>query len=80
MTFLAEQYSGFFRRSVAALQSRPEADVLEPLHRLIEAPLTRERVAQLVQEGIAHATGLAHGAVDSSVPGKLVRRALRRAR
>ena len=29
MTFLAEQYSGFFRRSVAALQSRPEADALE---------------------------------------------------
>ncbi|MBP8307988.1 MAG: bifunctional [glutamate--ammonia ligase]-adenylyl-L-tyrosine phosphorylase/[glutamate--ammonia-ligase] adenylyltransferase [Burkholderiaceae bacterium] len=80
MTFLAEQYSGFFRRSVAALQSRPEADVLEPLHRLIEAPLTRERVAQLVQEGIAQATGLAHGAVDSSVLGNLIGRALRRAR
>lgn len=80
MTFLAEQYSGFFRRSVAALQSRPEADALEPLHRLIEAPLTRERVTQLVEAGIAQATRQAQGAVEPSVLGNLIGRTLRRAR
>ena len=77
MTFLAEQYSGFFRRSVAALQSRPEGDALEQLHRLIEAPLTRERVTQLVEAGIAQATRQAQGAVESSVLGNLIGRTLR---
>ena len=80
MTFLAEQYSGFFRRSVTAIQSRPEGGQLEKLHELIESPLTRERVTQLVQEGLAQAAQQAQGAADLAVLGNFTGRALRRAR
>ncbi len=80
MPFLAEQYSGFFRRSLAALQSRSSDGDQARLAGLIGEPVNPDRVRALVDEGLAEAARRARGAVDASVLGNQIGRALRRSR
>lgn len=80
MSYCAERYSGFFRRSLAALTARNDAAALACLQRLIDAPIDRERVRELVEAELAQARQRALGAVDVAFVGDQIGRALRRAR
>ena len=78
MPFLAEQHSGFFRRSLGALQAR--ADGVASLQALIEAPLTPDRVTRLVEDWVTQAREPGGAAIEPSIQGDRIGAALRRAR
>ena len=78
MPFLAEQHSGFFRRSLGALQAR--ADGVASLQALIEAPLTPDRVTRLVENWVTQAREPGGAAIEPSIQGDRIGAALRRAR
>jgi glutamate-ammonia-ligase adenylyltransferase len=78
MPFLAEQHSGFFRRSLGALQAR--ADGVASLQALIDAPLTPARVTRLVEDWVTQAREQGGPAIEPSIQGDRIGAALRRAR
>jgi glutamate-ammonia-ligase adenylyltransferase len=80
MTFVAERHSGFFRRTLGALEANGRADAIARLRELVAAPLDPQAVCGLVDEALAKAAMLAAGAVDPSLVGAAVGRELRRAR
>jgi glutamate-ammonia-ligase adenylyltransferase len=81
MAYRAEEFSGYFRRSLAALAGRAgrEAD-LELLEDWIAQPPTPERIAQAVDAHVALALAGAARAVDLEAAGAAVGSALRRLR
>ena len=68
MSFDAERHSGFFRRSLGALQSRPPEQGVARLQALIAAPIDPARVQALVDEGLARAASASALSVDPSLP------------
>lgn len=78
MPFLAEQHSGFFRRSLGALQAR--ADGVASLQALIDAPLSPVRVTRLVEDWVTQAREQGGPAIEPSIQGDRIGAALRRAR
>jgi len=81
MSYRSEPFSGFFRRSLAALQARDDPHTsLAALDALIAGPIDRDRVRALVADGVARAHAQTATVVDLSVRGEAIGRALRRAR
>jgi glutamate-ammonia-ligase adenylyltransferase len=80
MSFEAERHSGFFRRSLGALQSRPPEQGVARLQALIDAPIDPPRVQALVDEGLARAARASALSVDPSLPAANLGRELRRTR
>ncbi len=80
MSFEAERHSGFFRRSLGALHSRPPAQGVARLQALIATPIDPAGVQALVDEGLARATSASALSVDPSLPAANLGRELRRAR
>ena len=80
MNFLAEQHSGYFRRTLGALQARGRHEAIERLQALIAAPIDPARVRALVDEGLARASARSVGAVDPALAGAAVGSELRGAR
>jgi len=80
MPFVADRHSGFFRRTLGALESRGRHEAIARLHELIDAPLDPAIVRRLVDEAMTSAAAQAAGSVDPAQAGMAVGRELRRVR
>jgi glutamate-ammonia-ligase adenylyltransferase len=80
MSFVAESHSGYFRRSLGALEAHGRLEAIERLQALIAAPIDPTQVRLLVDAGLARAAARSVGAVDPAVAGAAVGRELRQTR
>ena len=80
--YVAERFSGWFRRSLSALQARPAAaaDALPALDDWIAEPLVPARVAESVERAARAALERSTGSIDPETGGDAVGRALRQVR
>ncbi|HQP65345.1 MAG TPA: bifunctional [glutamate--ammonia ligase]-adenylyl-L-tyrosine phosphorylase/[glutamate--ammonia-ligase] adenylyltransferase [Quisquiliibacterium sp.] len=80
--YVAERFSGWFRRSLSALDARPPAPTedLPALDDWIAAPLTPARVTEAVERAAHAARAQAAASIDPETGGNAVGRALRRVR
>jgi glutamate-ammonia-ligase adenylyltransferase len=82
MTYRAEAFSGYFRRSLAALQARgaDASDGIALVDALVSAPIDAARIESAVAEALRPARDEAARAGDPSAGGPAVARGLRRVR
>ncbi len=80
--YLAEQFSGYFRRSLSAIAARPDEprDALPALADWIAEPLAPQRVIAAAERAAEAARARCGGAIDPETGGDAVGRALRQVR